>query len=1158
MLRKPIGLALLVVMLGLTQSAQANDWDPNTDPDLVAWWPFDETSGTTAADASGNGNDGALAGGAVWVAGKVAGALEFNGSNARVVAPNIPLNSRSYTIMMWVNPVLYTGEQVVFSTGLTGANDTDMHYRLGGPGSGNVPPGGVRMGFYNNDLDTAGGIITDNEWYHITFWYDFENQLRRIYVDGVQQAQDSGAPYLGTSGDTVIGAWGTGQWFRGIIDDARIYSRPLSAAEIASFVPPQLTAYDPSPADGAEGVDTPLMQWSGGDTAVFHLVYFGTDPDNLTFIGEQSWMVYWHPAGLTPGATYYWRIDEKEGDGTIHTGDLWSFTATPLIAWEPSPADGATDVMITAQLSWRAGKTVTAPVKHHVFFGTDQTEVADGTGDTDKGIVDDPSYDPGTLKAETVYYWRVNEVESDGSEREGDVWSFETVPAGPGKVLREWWLGFAGTAVSVLTSNARYPDNPDGYELVDLFEGPVNWQDNYGSRLSGWLFPPATGDYTFWIATDDGGECWLSTDEDPANAVLICSVEGWVPSRDFDGTAGVPGTNLRSAPVTLEAGKRYYIEAMMKEGGGGDNIAVAWQGPGIPVREVISGEYVGPTPFLPERAYAPSPGDGGSDVPDTVMLTWQAGVKAVQHELYFGTDQAAVAAADTTTPGIYRGLLSNTSYMPTESPLVWAQTYYWKINEKNNDGTMSLGRVWSFTVADHIIVDDFEDYNDYSPDRIFQTWIDGFGYTDPPPGKTGNGTGSTVGYLTAPFAEQTIVHGGGQSMPFGYDNSAFPFYSEAEREWLMPQNFNRSGVEAMTLYFYGTPPAFMENPPGTYTIGGSGTDIWGNFDEFRFVYKQLTGDGEISARVANIGPGTNTWAKAGVMMRESLDGGSKHMMMVLTGGAGGGITFQGRQQTGDISTGLYGDITAAPPHWVKLTRAGDTFTAYHSDTGADDDWELFTDDTPDGAHTNPMDVMMGGTVLVGLAVTSHDAATMRGAEFTNVSTVGSVMGAWQVADVGVQQPAGNTPQGMYVALEDSTGTSKMVPHGNTGATALGGWNEWNIDLSEFEPVNLSSIRKMYIGVGNRLAPSIGGTGDLFIDDIRLYRPRCVPSELTLSDADLNSDCVVDYRDLEIMTGDWLSSAAGLAGDLDADDDVDSVDYAALADAWLEEMLWPAP
>jgi hypothetical protein len=198
---------------------------------------------------------------------------------------------------------------------------------------------------------------------------------------------------------------------------------------------------------------------------------------------------------------------------------------------------------------------------------------------------------------------------------------------------------------------------------------------------------------------------------------------------------------------------------------------------------------------------------------------------------------------------------------------------------------------------------------------------------------------------------------------------------------------------------------------------------------------------------------------------------------------------------------------------------------------------------------------MGATIYVGMAVTSHDAATTRLAEFSDVSISGTVTGIWQVAEIGLDQPEGNNPQGMYVALEDSTGTSKMVLHDSSSATGLGDWNEWNIELTEFAPVNLSSIRKLYIGVGNRITPSVGGTGDLFIDDIRLYRPRCVPS-LAQPDNDLSGDCIVDLLDVEIMAGEWLNSAAGLAADLDADDDVDFADYADLADTWLDESLWP--
>ena len=161
--------------------------------------------------------------------GQLGGALEFNGSNSFVAAPYIPLDSRSFTITMWVNPVLYTNETVVFAQVQTGSLNLSMHYRLWGDGR-------VRMGFYSNDLDTVAGTVADNNWYHITFWYDFENQNRRVYINGEMQAEASATPYLGTSGDTVIGSWGSSQWFQGIIDDVRIYSRALTDAEILGVI----------------------------------------------------------------------------------------------------------------------------------------------------------------------------------------------------------------------------------------------------------------------------------------------------------------------------------------------------------------------------------------------------------------------------------------------------------------------------------------------------------------------------------------------------------------------------------------------------------------------------------------------------------------------------------------------------------------------------------------------------------------------------------------------------------------------------------------------------------------------------------------------------------------------------------------------------------
>jgi len=162
-----------------------------------------------------------------------------------------------------------------------------------------------------------------------------------------------------------------------------------------------------------------------------------------------------------------------------------------------------------------------------------------------------------------------------------------------GVVLWEYWLGISGTSVANLTGSGDYPDNPSGYEYRAPFETPTNWADDYGGRMRGYVHPDATGDYTFWIASDDNGQLWLSTDEDPANRQLIAWVPVWSSSRDWDKYA-----EQQSSPVTLQAGQRYYIEALQKEGGGGDNLAVAWEPPGTTFDptsgEPIDGSYLSP------------------------------------------------------------------------------------------------------------------------------------------------------------------------------------------------------------------------------------------------------------------------------------------------------------------------------------------------------------------------------------------------------------------------------------------------------------------------------------------------------------------------------------------------------------------------------------
>jgi hypothetical protein len=199
--------------------------------------------------------------------------------------------------------------------------------------------------------------------------------------------------------------------------------------------------------------------------------------------------------------------------------------------------------------------------------------------------------------------------------------------------------------------------------------------------------------------------------------------------------------------------------------------------------------------FIPVNATQPYPASGATDVDRDVTLSWRAGREAVTHDVYVSTDEQAVI--DGTAPA---AAVSDTSHGPLALDL--GATHYWKVNEVNEAESPSTweSAIWSFTTRDNIIVDDFESYNDLDPGdpeskRIFNVWIDGYGIAT---------NGSLVGYENPPFCEQTIVHGGKQSMPFFYSNTGGAAYSEAELTLTPAQDWTLSGVQTLALYFHGT------------------------------------------------------------------------------------------------------------------------------------------------------------------------------------------------------------------------------------------------------------------------------------------------------------------------------------------------------------------
>jgi hypothetical protein len=1043
-------LVFLVVVLGLAAgAARAN---------LVAYWPMNEGAGATVADASGNRHTGTIQGKPTWVDGPegFGKALYYGGQNPAVGWVNCgtwdpSAGTGQLTVAFWVK---YDGPVPGVWQGVVGKRD----------GSGDVWSIEVTADNHVAQFFTQGSwpycgqrMLPTGVWTHVAVTFDGATMV--FYIDGVETGR--GGVSLGPKTDAGISIGcsiqGGGNGFHGAIDEVRLYDNALSAAEVKKISAPFPGATNPNPEDGAVlGTDAATLTWTPGPTAGLHDVYFGTTQDP-PFIKRQRWTTYAVTA-LQPGMTYYWRVDEVDADQkTIYKGLPWSFTVGSLYASSPSPADGAGGLLPFGVLSWQVGN---GAQKHHLYFGTDYSAVTARAAGTDKGLLTAPTFSAGDLRSATTYYWLVDEVPSSGPAKQGPVWSFTTENRTvAGKVLREWWTNIPGWTVADLRNDPRFPDHPTGAAYLDAFEGPVNWGDNYGSRLRGWLKPPQSGSYRFWIASQDNSELWLSTDTNPINAVKIAGVNSWTGVYEWGKESG-----QKSALIPLKEGRKYYIEAVMKGAIWSDHVEVSWQPPDD-VQQVIPGSCVDTFILLPVQAWSPSPKNSAVGVNRSQsMLAWSAASQAAEHAVYFGTDKAAVMAATPSTANIFKGQqTSRTFQLPT---LETGKTYYWRVDEINTDDPQSpwKGPMWTFTTADFVIVDDFESYSDADGQRIYETWIDG----------NTNGTCSQVGYSMPPSVERTIVHAGRQSMPFSYNNSDDPWYSETQRTWDTPQDWTGNNIDTLSLWYRCTSVAFLESPPGTIAMSAAGADIWNTSDEFRFAYKRLSGNGSILAQVESVG-NTDGWAKAGVMIRESLEADSKFVMAVVT--PANGVAFQDRSEEAGNCDNV--QASGAAPYWVRVSRTGSTITVSRSADGSF--WEKIGD-------VSSITMPMPNDIYIGLALTSHNSFQTTTAKFSNVATTGGVTGKWQTANIGTAS-VGNEPAPLYVILQDSAGHIATVHHPEDPYAVLKmDWTQWNIPLSSFTAVNMKAVTSMSIRIGAKVGATPGGRGTLYIDDICVIKP----------------------------------------------------------------------
>jgi hypothetical protein len=909
----------------------------------------------------------------------------------------------------------------------------------------------------------------------------------------------------------------------------------------------QPLARRPSPKDGAMYNSTWVtLSWAAGDFAVSHDIYLGDNFDEVndatrdseTFRGNQplksvyfvaGFAPYPYPDGLVPGKTYYWRIDEVNDANAASPwkGNVWSFTVASIKAYEPVPADGSNFMdPQDVTLSWTAGL---GAALHTVYTGDDFDTVANATGGPTTART---TYDPGALEPGKTYFWRVDELDEGGATHKGDVWSFRTLPDIPitDPNLVGWWKFDEGSGVNVLDSSG-HANHGSFIGEPQRVVGPIGDALQFDG-VDDWVEVPHDASLT--VDNEVTVMAWINTQryvgptgDDWQGIMAKGSLRSYSLYTQVSGvlhfsTAGVGTLSTSTLPLNewvhvcamvVGGGHQYYINGE-DAGAGGSGIVLPGAADTATVRignardanrqflgmiddvriydkALTQDEVIKAMQGDPTLAWDPSPANRSTpDIYKAASVSWSPGEKAAEHDVYFGTDRGAVEDADASdTSGTYRGRRGSTSYTPPEGVEWGGGPYYWRIDEYNTDGTISKGNLWSFTVADFLLVDDFEEYN-AGENQIWYAWHDGLGYgtLGSDPYFPGNGTGSAVGdENTASYTEETIVHSGLQSMPLFYDNNKqnYARYSEAELTLTALRDWTQQDVAELSLWFRGYPAvtgSFVEAPAGTYTMTGSGADIWYAADEFHYAFKMLTGAGSIVAKVLSVG-NTDPWAKAGVMIRETLDADSKFAAVYIT--PGNGCRFQARinvatDATSDTSVVSTEQTAITAPYWVKLERdLSGSFKGYYSANGTT--WTPMT--------WNPQYIAMSTNVYIGLAVTSHNAALSCQAVFSNVSTPVNVAGQWTHQDIGILS---NDPEPLYAAVSNSAGNAAVVYHTDPAAAQIDTWTEWVIPLSAFsdQGIDLTDVDSIAIGLGTRGNTTIaGGSGEIFIDDIRLYRSR---------------------------------------------------------------------
>ncbi|WP_167286385.1 fibronectin type III domain-containing protein [Paraflavitalea devenefica] len=399
-------------------------------------------------------------------------------------------------------------------------------------------------------------------------------------------------------------------------------------------------------------------------------VYQNGSKINAVLINTTSYDV----TGLTQGTTYTYYVRALDAAGNVSANSS-TVTVNTLDTQAPTAPAGLTSANLlatTVTLNWTASTDNIGVAGYDVYQNGVRINPATVAATT---------YNVTGLTGSTAYTFYVQAKDVAGNLSGNSNTISLTTPAstactGTGSIRFQKWNNISGTSISNLTSNANYPNTPSTSGTYTSFEIPTNSNDNYGMKVFGYICPPATGSYTFWIAADDNAELWLSTNSSSGSKQRIAYHTSWTNSREWN-----KFTTQKSAAITLTAGQLYYVEALVKEGSQGDNMAVGWAKPGQSTttpNEVIPGAQLVANITDTQAPAAPTNVAAINITASGVTITWNA-----------ATDNIGVAGYDVYRNGtkINTSLVSGTSYAVTG--LAASTTYSFTVVAQDAAGNAS-------------------------------------------------------------------------------------------------------------------------------------------------------------------------------------------------------------------------------------------------------------------------------------------------------------------------------------------------------------------------------------------------------------------------------------------------------------------------------------